>query len=109
MIMANSVSHRPVPVSAARPDPRTERWIRRALAVAPPKAKSLVVTVWGDSLAPHGGAVWLAGLIRLLAPFGINERLVRTSVHRLPQGGQLGPGAGAARGRSRVPPPGPRR
>jgi phenylacetic acid degradation operon negative regulatory protein len=77
------------PVSVARADPRVERWIRRALAMAPPKAKSLVVTVWGDSIAPHGGAVWLAGLIGLLAPFGINERLVRTSVYRLTQEGWL--------------------
>ena len=34
----------------------------------PPRAKSLIVTVWGDALAPHGGTVWLAGLIRLMAP-----------------------------------------
>ncbi|HVR94631.1 MAG TPA: phenylacetic acid degradation operon negative regulatory protein PaaX, partial [Casimicrobiaceae bacterium] len=66
-----------------------ERWIGRALAAAPPKAKSLVVTVWGDSIAPHGGAVWLSALIGLLAPFGINERLVRTSVYRLAQEGWL--------------------
>ena len=65
------------------------RWIGRALAAAPPKAKSLVVTVWGDSIAPHGGAVWLSALIGLLAPFGINERLVRTSVYRLAQEGWL--------------------
>ena len=65
------------------------RWIGRALAAAPPKAKSLVVTVWGDSIAPHGGAVWLSALIALLAPFGINERLVRTSVYRLAQEGWL--------------------
>ena len=76
-------------MSNAGPDPRIERWIRHALAMAPPKAKSLVVTAWGDSIAPHGGAVWLAGLIRLLAPFGINERLVRTSVYRLAQDGWL--------------------
>ena len=31
----------------------------------------------------------LAGLIRLLAPFGINERLVRTSVFRLARDGWL--------------------
>src|SRR4249920_2464826 len=49
------------------------RWIRRELDTAPPRAKSLVVTVWGDALAPHGGAVWLSGLIRLLAPLGLNE------------------------------------
>jgi len=66
-----------------------DRWIRRELARAPPKAKSLVVTVWGDAIAPHGGAVWLSGLIRLLAPLGLNERLVRTSVYRLAREGWL--------------------
>lgn len=65
------------------------RWIRRELDTAPPRAKSLVVTVWGDALAPHGGAVWLSGLIRLLAPLGLNERLVRTSVYRLARDGWL--------------------
>jgi phenylacetic acid degradation operon negative regulatory protein len=63
--------------------------VRRTLAIEPPRAKSLIVTVWGDSLAPHGGAVWLAGLIRLMAPFGINDRLVRTSVFRLARDGWL--------------------
>jgi phenylacetic acid degradation operon negative regulatory protein len=66
-----------------------ERRLRLTLAAAPPKAKSLVVTVWGDSIVPHGGAVWLSELIGLLAPFGINERLVRTSVYRLAQEGWL--------------------
>jgi phenylacetic acid degradation operon negative regulatory protein len=65
------------------------RWIGRELDRAPPRAKSLVVTVWGDALAPHGGAVWLSGLIRLLAPLGLNERLVRTSVYRLRREGWL--------------------
>jgi phenylacetic acid degradation operon negative regulatory protein len=65
------------------------RWIRRTLADDPPRARSLIVTVWGDALAPHGGTVWLAGLIRLLAPFGINERLTRTSVFRLARDGWI--------------------
>src|SRR5207302_3499292 len=65
------------------PDPRVARWIRTELSTAPPKARSLIVTVWGDTIAPHGGSVWLSGLIRLLAPFDINERLTRTSVYRL--------------------------
>ncbi|HTS20903.1 MAG TPA: phenylacetic acid degradation operon negative regulatory protein PaaX [Casimicrobiaceae bacterium] len=69
---------------------RIARWIRHELARHPPKAKSLVVTVWGDAIAPHGGAVWLGGLIRLLAPLGLNERLVRTSVYRLAREGWLG-------------------
>jgi phenylacetic acid degradation operon negative regulatory protein len=71
------------------PDAAVTRWVQRTLKADPPRAKSLIVTVWGDSLAPHGGSVWLAGLIRLMAPFGINERLVRTSVFRLSQDGWL--------------------
>jgi phenylacetic acid degradation operon negative regulatory protein len=70
-------------------DPRISRWIGRELERDPPKAKSLVVTVWGDSIAPHGGTIWLSGLIQLLEPFGVNERLVRTSVYRLAQEGWL--------------------
>lgn len=48
-----------------------------------PRAKSLIVTVLGDALAPHGGAIWLGSLIALMAPFGINQRAVRTGVLRL--------------------------
>jgi phenylacetic acid degradation operon negative regulatory protein len=60
-----------------------QKWIQRALANDPPRAKSLVVTIFGDSIQPHGGSIRLKGLIDLLAPFGINQRLVRTSVFRL--------------------------
>src|SRR5690349_87804 len=87
-----SVSQLPRPLRAAPgagPDPQVARWIRRTLADDPPRARSLIVTVWGDALAPHGGEAWLAGLIRLLAPFGINERLTRTSVFRLARDGWL--------------------
>ena len=74
---------------AAAPNPHVRRWIRHELAAAPPRASSLIITVWGDAIAPHGGAVMLAGLIDLLGPFGINERLVRTSVFRLAREGWL--------------------
>src|SRR5436853_294440 len=40
------------PATASRS--RIAHWIRRELDSAPPKAKSLVVTVWGDAIAPHG-------------------------------------------------------
>lgn len=92
MRQAVSVSRSSTPVPAPHPigaDPVVMRWIRRTLAADPPRARSLIVTVWGDALSPHGGAVWLAGLIRLMAPFGINERSVRTSVFRLARDGWL--------------------
>jgi phenylacetic acid degradation operon negative regulatory protein len=49
----------------------------------PLRAKSLIVTIYGDAIAPHGGTVWLGSLIRLVAPLRLNERLVRTAVLRL--------------------------
>lgn len=49
------------------------------------RAGSLIVTVFGDAIAPRGGTVWLGSLIRVMEPFGISERLVRTSIFRLSQ------------------------
>jgi phenylacetic acid degradation operon negative regulatory protein len=46
-------------------------------------ARVLLVSVFGDSLHPRGGAVWLTSLAALVAPFGVSDRLVRTSVRRL--------------------------
>lgn len=50
-----------------------------------PRGKSLIMTVYGDSILPHGGGAWLGELIALLEPLGLNERVVRTSVYRLVQ------------------------
>ena len=49
----------------------------------PMRAGSLVVSVFGDAIAPHGGSVWLGSLIEAMKPFGVTQRLVRTSVFRL--------------------------
>lgn len=64
-------------------------WIAAFLAAEPPRSKSLVMTVIGDAIAPHGGRAWLGSLIELLAPFGVTDRLLRTSVFRLAQEGWL--------------------
>ena len=49
----------------------------------PLRCGSLIITVFGDAIAPRGGAIALASLIDVMAPFGVAERLVRTSVARL--------------------------
>lgn len=64
-------------------------WSQQYLSEQPPRTKSLVMTLFGDVIRPHGGALWLGSLIQLLAPFGINDRLVRTSVYRLAEEGWL--------------------
>jgi len=53
------------------------------------RAGSLIITVFGDAIAPRGGTVWIGSLIRALNDFGISERLVRTSVFRLAKDGWL--------------------
>ncbi len=53
------------------------------------RAGSLITTVFGDSIAPRGGVVWLGSLIKVMNDFGISERLVRTSVFRLSRDGWL--------------------
>jgi phenylacetic acid degradation operon negative regulatory protein len=55
----------------------------------PVRSGSLLITLFGDSIAPRGGAVTLGSLIRLAESFGIPERVVRTSVGRLAQEGWL--------------------
>lgn len=55
----------------------------------PLRGGSLIVTLFGDAIMPRGGAITLGSLIELSAPFGLNERLVRTATARLAQDGWL--------------------
>ena len=57
----------------------TKKWGQ----LADTSARSVLVTILGDSVAPLGGEVWLADLFTLTQPFGFNQRLVRTSMYRL--------------------------
>ena len=62
---------------------------RSFLRQRPLRAGSLIISLFGDSIAPRGGELSLASLIGLLASFGLTERLVRTAVGRLAQEGWL--------------------
>ncbi|MEM7541408.1 MAG: PaaX family transcriptional regulator C-terminal domain-containing protein [Pseudomonadota bacterium] len=66
-------------------DPLIEKTIRRC----EPRAGSLIVTVIGDVVSPHGNQVWLGSLIAALEPFGLNQRQIRTAVSRLVADGWL--------------------
>jgi phenylacetic acid degradation operon negative regulatory protein len=62
-----------------------DQWISDYLKQGRVRANSLIITVYGDFIAPHGGTIWLGSFIRLVEPLGLNERMVRTSVYRLSQ------------------------
>lgn len=70
-------------------DRSTRALLARFRRQQPVRSGSLLVTILGDTIAPRGGAIALGSLIRLAQPFGITERLVRTSVGRLAQDGWL--------------------
>lgn len=63
--------------------------LRRFRGQRPLRAGSLLVTLFGDAIAPRGAAVTLGSLIELARPFGLGERLVRTAVGRLAAEGWL--------------------
>jgi phenylacetic acid degradation operon negative regulatory protein len=67
----------------------TRKLVARFRRQRPLRAGSLLITLFGDAVAPHGGAISLGSLIQLTQPFGVGERLVRTSVARLAQDGWL--------------------
>jgi phenylacetic acid degradation operon negative regulatory protein len=69
-------------VQPSIPDP-VAALLRQFRRQRPIRGGSLLITIFGDSIAPRGGALTLGSLISLAQPFGLTERLVRTSVARL--------------------------
>ena len=55
----------------------------------PSRTGSLIITIFGDAIAPRGGEIALADLIQLLAGLGIGPGVVRTAISRLAADGWL--------------------
>ena len=70
-------------------DTLTKTLVTRFERQRPMRGGSLIISVFGDAIAPRGGAITLGSLIALIQPFGLTERLVRTSVARLAKEGWL--------------------
>ena len=61
------------------------------VATLAPRAGSLAVTIFGDSVAQQGNSVWLGGLVTVMQQFGSNARQSRTAIFRLGREGWLTP------------------
>ncbi len=66
-----------------------EEAVAATRAAPPGRTPSLIATLFGDVVEAHGGEIWLGSLVRLMAPLGVGERLVRTAVSRLARDGFL--------------------
>ena len=71
--------------TSQRPSVLISKLLQNFASKKPLRTGSLIVTVFGDSIAPRGNVVWLGSLIEALEPLGISHRLVRTAVYRLVQ------------------------
>ena len=63
--------------------------IQNFATTRPMRANTLILSIYGDTIDPFGGVLWLGSLIKLVAPLGIGSRLARTSVFRLSEKGVL--------------------
>ncbi len=93
---ASGPAHSPTPALRPQGSRSAQRLVAAFKRDGSPRAAGLIVTLYGDAVAPRGGRAWLGSIARLLAPLGVSERLVRTSVYRLVQAGWL---RGEAQGR----------
>ena len=60
-----------------------------ALRDAPSRTGSVIITIYGDAIAPRGGELALASLLELMAALGANGGVVRTAMSRLARDGWL--------------------
>ena len=82
--LCHKLLHTAIPLRTPnRPAVAARNLVKRFGNQRPLRAGSLIVTIFGDSIMPRGGAISLGSLIQLAAPFGLNERLVRTATARL--------------------------
>jgi phenylacetic acid degradation operon negative regulatory protein len=55
----------------------------------PSRTWSIIVTLYGDAVAPRGGSLWLGTLLEVFAALGIGGNAVRTAMSRLAADGWL--------------------
>lgn len=52
-------------------------------------ARSLLLTVFGEYVLPHGRPVWTSTLLHVLGGLGVEEKSARQALHRMSGGGWI--------------------
>ncbi len=68
---------------------RRSEHLAHALAAQPVRARSLLVTFFGDVVSVQPARVWLGSVIGAMSSLGLGEHLVRTACNRLARDGWL--------------------
>ena len=64
-------------------------WSAERTTIGHPSARSLLFTVLGEYVLPHGGEAWAATLIRALGALGVEEAAARQAIARTASDGWL--------------------
>ncbi|HWG30538.1 MAG TPA: hypothetical protein VN676_08310, partial [Steroidobacteraceae bacterium] len=62
---------------SAAPTAAAQALLRRLHDQQPLRGGSLIITLFGDAIAPRGGVITLGSLIQVAGVFRLTERLVR--------------------------------
>lgn len=63
--------------------------VLRHLRGEPSRTWSIIITIYGDAIAPRGGCVWLGTLLAFFKALDISDGVVRTAMSRLASDGWL--------------------
>ncbi|KZL26947.1 Transcriptional repressor PaaX [Pseudovibrio sp. Ad37] len=66
-----------------------QRLIDRFHAQKPIRSWSMIISIFGDCVAPRGGELWMGNITEIMQMVGINSGVVRTAMSRLATDGWL--------------------
>ncbi len=66
-----------------------QRLIDRFHAQKPIRSWSMIISIFGDCIAPRGGELWMGNITEIMQMIGVNSGVVRTAMSRLASDGWL--------------------
>ncbi|KZK91643.1 Transcriptional repressor PaaX [Pseudovibrio sp. Ad46] len=66
-----------------------QRLINRFHAQKPIRSWSMIISIFGDCVAPRGGELWMGNITEIMQMIGVNSGVVRTAMSRLASDGWL--------------------
>lgn len=66
-----------------------KRLLDRFHAQKPIRSWSMIISIFGDCVAPRGGELWMGNITQIMQMIGINSGVVRTAMSRLASDGWL--------------------
>ncbi len=66
-----------------------EKLVERFHTQKPIRSWSMIISIFGDCIAPRGGELWMGNITQIMEMMGVNSGVVRTAMSRLASDGWL--------------------